>query len=93
MHAHWTERAPRSLTAEYGPDGKPLVTSVDRRWLWWLEGELSLRSRDGLHELRRDLAQYLHETCAHHWRHYPDEEECGGQHWQCLWCDAVAFPG
>lgn len=91
---HWTTRAPRGVTDPNGPDGKPCPTPTDRRWLWRLEGELAiLATTDGLRELQRDLAQYLHETCDHWYGEDWPGDDAIPAHRQCRWCNDVTWLG
>lgn len=87
---HWTQRAREPLNAVVDRDGRTVTTPVDRRWLWRLETALAVSARPGdvLDDLRKDLAQYLAETCEHHWLH------CAGggyvpEHEQCMWCHKI----
>lgn len=92
--SHWSTRAPASvleydLCAEGGTD----PTSQDRRWLWRLENFIAVYgTNEGQHSMGRDLRQYLHETCEHHWHGF--EAEAGipaGR--QCTWCSVVEITG
>lgn len=89
---HWTRRAPAMLRSPEGPEGEPLDTSADRRWLWRLENKLAV---DGGNErnrqLGRDLRQYLEETCEHVWNDLGDLTT--ERHEQCLWCNGVRAVG
>lgn len=85
---HWMTRAPQSLRDLEGPDGEPLSTHFDRRWLWRLETFLTVNGTTDLHrEMRLDLYQYLCETCEHVWRDmtFGSKDEI----YQCLWCNDV----
>lgn len=88
----WRGRAGRLLLDPNDPDGDPIATPLDRRWLWRIEAAMFLGG--GNHELRQlaaDLKQYLNETCEHHWRLYAAEPDIP-MHSQCLWCcDVVWF--
>jgi hypothetical protein len=85
---HWTTRAPRSLTDLTCPQGHVVQESQDRRWLWHLALDLDGRIEGTeSRQLRLDLEQYLHETCAHHWHDRTTDEP--GVRWQCIWCNRV----
>jgi hypothetical protein len=86
----WRDRAPAMLLTAAGPNGEPCDTPADRRWLWRLENMLAVTAPMGsaLDDLRRDLRQYLNETCDHHWQEYDGEPGTPiGAHRQCLWCN------
>jgi hypothetical protein len=87
----WRERAGRIILDPTGPDGRPLTTPTDRRWLWRIETFLGVSgTTEDQRQLGRDLHQYLAETCEHHWS-LPRGGEDGDvpRHRQCLWCSAV----
>lgn len=94
---NWRSNVPRNLTSPVGPRGEPCLTPVDRRWLWHLENAMSVRATtDAQREILRDLRQYLHETCEHHWLDYSTccdppkrDDTCIPPHRQCLWCNEV----
>lgn len=97
---HWTDNAPRSLLNMFtDSNGAPCFTSLDRRWLWRLADTLAVAATtDILRDLRRDLEQYLHETCDHHMIDYltccePRNETCIAPHRQCTWCNHVEWVG
>lgn len=91
MSGHWKDRAPNPLQSDLDRHGVPHGTSLDRRWLWRLEGSLAvLATTDYLRQLQRDLSQYLHETCEHHYGVYAGDEVLAA-HSQCLWCDHVVW--
>lgn len=90
----WQSRAGRVILDPLGPNGEPIGTPRDRRWLWRIETELAVSATtDTMRQLGADLGQYLRETCEHHWTEYhpvlgtPDAAI--GPHRQCLWCSAV----
>jgi hypothetical protein len=75
------------------PEGSPLPTSADRRWLWRIEGELAVSATAGAQrQLAADLRAYLAETCEHHYLHRGGDE-ASMAHDQCLWCSEVVFTG
>ncbi|MGW4715546.1 hypothetical protein [Nocardia sp. NPDC004260] len=85
---HWMNRAPDMLRDLEGPDGEPLATHFDRRWLWRLEGFLAVNgTTEYHHKMRADLYQYLCETCEHVWRDLGDLTPTPSV--QCLWCNTV----
>lgn len=88
----WRDRAPASLTSAYDADGEPCPTPLDRRWLWRLEHIIALDARGGsrLHQVGRDLEQYLRETCEHHWRGHRAEADLPARR-QCAWCHVVEW--
>lgn len=86
----WRERAGRILLDPNDPNGAPLATPLDRRWLWRIEGELAVSATtETLRQLGRDLHQYLAETCEHHWGASHAAEPDIPAHRQCLWCSDV----
>ena len=88
----WMDRAPASVL-EFGlcSQGDPDETSVDRRWLWRLEGFLAVSGTTDLQrQMGRDLAEYLFETCEHHWHEAAAENDIPA-HRQCLWCNEVEW--
>lgn len=86
----WRERAGRILLDPNGPDGRPLTTPLDRRWLWKIETQLAVSgTNDTMRQLGRDLRQYLAETCEHHWSEACEAEAQIPAHRQCLWCSEV----
>jgi hypothetical protein len=104
MSGRWQDRAPRSLLDIVGPRGESVTTPLDRRWLWRIAGDLSTCSTsETQRRIARDLSQYLHETCDHHWLHsersewrHPVTGEIGDvipAHNQCLWCTEVDWLG
>jgi hypothetical protein len=83
----WRDRAPAMLRDIEGPNGEPCSTHFDRRWLWRLEGFLSVLGTTEAHrEMRHDLYQYLCLTCEHVWSHYAGDDMIP-EHWQCTWCN------
>jgi hypothetical protein len=82
----WRDRAPLSVTDPCDSQGLPLSTPADRRWLWRIESFLAVSgTNDTQRQMGRDLAQYLNETCEHHYIHFtpePREPRCR----QCIWC-------
>ena len=89
-HNDWRERAGRVLLDPNGPDGRPLTTPLDRRWLWKIEGFLAVNATtDYQRQMQRDLHQYLAETCEHHWSEVRDGDDDIPAHRQCLWCSDV----
>lgn len=85
---HWLDRAPHMLRTSEGPDGQPLATSLDRRWLWRLEQFLFINATTADHrQMQADLSQYLHETCEHVWIELGDLTPTPSV--QCLWCNVV----
>lgn len=92
---HWTNRAPSMLRDTLtGPDGEPCFTTTDRRWLWHLENAIAVHAPMGsdLEQFRRDLRQYLDETCEHHWQEWAGDDQIAA-HRQCLWCSDVEWTG
>lgn len=91
MSDGWRFRAPAMLV-EVGlcSRGEPDATSLDRRWLWRLEGFLSVSgTNEDHHAMARDLKAYLYETCEHHWHGHEADPDIPA-HKQCLYCnDAV----
>jgi hypothetical protein len=82
----WRERAGRILLDPNGPDGRPIPTPLDRRWLWRIESDLAVSAaNDGLRQLARDIRAYLNETCEHHWSEWRAADDIPA-HRQCLWC-------
>ena len=82
----WRDRAPRSVTDPYDSQGQPVFTPVDRRWLWRIEGFLAIYgTNDGHRQMGRDLAEYLNETCEHHWIRLSADDCCPAMR-QCTWC-------
>lgn len=90
----WRANAGRILLDPNGPNGEPLPTPLDRRWLWRLESLLAVNAPfDGiLSSVGRDLHAYLNETCEHHWSHSDAEPDIPA-HRQCLWCCTVEWTG
>ena len=89
----WRDRAPHSILDLFTPRGDLVTTPMDRRWLWRLEGTLAVSAtNDTLRQLARDLGQYLHETCEHHWQPYAGDDDIPA-HRQCLWCNDVEWAG
>lgn len=85
---HWMNRAPAMLRDLEGPDGEPLATHFDRRWLWRLEKFLAVCGTNASHrQMRADLHQYLHETCEHVWTDLGDYIPVPSV--QCLWCNEI----
>lgn len=85
----WRDRAPRSILDLFGPRGELVPTPMDRRWLWRLEGMLAVSgTTDIMRQLGRDLAEYLHETCEHHWLPLSADDCCPAMR-HCLWCSEV----
>lgn len=88
----WASRAPSSLTDPLCPSDHPVAESVDRRWLWRMEGFLAVSgTSEAQHAMRRDLASYLIETCTHHWHEAEDDPDYAPAHRQCLWCNYVEW--
>lgn len=88
----WRERAGSIVLDPNDPNGDPLSTPADRRWLWRIEGALAVSAtNDTLRQLGMDLRHYLAETCEHHMRHYDGEDDLSYS--QCLWCSDVVFTG
>jgi hypothetical protein len=82
----WRDRAPAMLVSPDGPDGKACSTSMDRRWLWRLEGFLAINgTSDFQRQMGSDLRQYLNETCEHHWGDWFIWERPPRLR-QCMWC-------
>ncbi len=99
---NWRDNAGPSLLDPNDPNGLPIATPLDRRWLWRLEGTLAVcAGNDTLKDLARDLHRYLNETCEHHWLYSeasrwegpgePDPPDVLPEHWQCLWCCNTQF--
>ncbi|MGW4127989.1 hypothetical protein [Amycolatopsis japonica] len=89
--SNWRERAGRILLDPADPDGEPLTTPLDRRWLWRIEQVIAINGgNDTMRQLAFDLKQYLNETCEHHWRLYAREKDIPS-HTQCLWCCTVEW--
>jgi hypothetical protein len=90
----WRDRAPRSITDPCDSQGRPVFTSTDRRWLWHLESWLAVTAPQDsqLAQVRRDLAEYLQETCEHHWIHLPADGCCPAMR-QCTWCHETEITG
>ncbi|TDX84942.1 hypothetical protein [Amycolatopsis arida] len=87
----WRERAGRIILDPHDPDGVPIDTPRDRRWLWRIEATLTTgATTDQQRLLARDLREYLRETCEHHWRPYSGDEHVSA-HAQCLWCNQVRW--
>lgn len=87
----WQDRAPAMLVDPNGPDGARCPTPTDRRWLWRIEQFLAINGRGDLqHELQRDLAEYLNETCEHYWLDY-EADSVEDAHRQCVWCHRVEW--
>lgn len=89
----WRARAGKVLLDPCDPQGSPLPTPLDRRWLWKIESVLSVgATTDMQRELARDLGDYLRESCDHHFTGdcLPDgPDDPIGPHRQCLWCSHV----
>jgi hypothetical protein len=86
---NWREYFPRGVQDPNGPDGEPLTTPTDRRLLWHIEGALAvLATTDYQRELHLALYRYLCETCEHHYRASPADEDFGAMA-HCLWCNDV----
>jgi hypothetical protein len=89
----WRERAGRGVLDPEDPRGNPLATPADRRWLWRVEGTLSVSAVNGTQrQLAADLYAYLTETCEHHYLHSEGDGDFE-PHDQCLWCSEVEFTG
>jgi hypothetical protein len=89
----WRERAGLIVLDPNDPNGNPLATTTDRRWLWRIAGSLSVSATNPeLRQLGVDLHAYLGETCEHHWLHY-EGDELDGILDQCLWCSVVELRG
>jgi hypothetical protein len=88
----WRDRAGSIVLDPNDPNGIPLPTPADRRWLWRIENALAvLATNDGLRQLGLDLRAYLAETCEHHMRHSGEGD--APEYGQCLWCSEVVFEG
>lgn len=93
MKGPWQDRAPAMLKSMDGPDGEPIPTPLDRRWLWRLEMFLAVSGTTDTHRaMARDLREYLTETCEHVWQGYEAEDDLPA-HRQCLWCNDVQWEG
>jgi hypothetical protein len=91
MSARWQDQAPAMLKSMDGPDGEPIPTPFDRRWLWRLETFLAVSGTTDIHRvMARDLRQYLNETCEHVWRDWAGDDVIAA-HRQCLWCNDVEW--
>jgi hypothetical protein len=89
----WRERAGRGVLDPEDPRGDPLATPTDRRWLWRIQGTLSVSAVNGTQrQLAADLYAYLAETCEHHYLHSEGDGDFE-PHRQCLWCCEVVFEG
>lgn len=89
MAMTWRDNAGRILLDPTGPAGEPIDTPLDRRWLWRIETFLAVSgTTEEQRRLGRDLSEYLHETCTHHWMNHDGDEVIAG-HRQCLWCNDV----
>jgi hypothetical protein len=87
----WRERAGRIVLDPLGPHDEVMTTSMDRRWLWRIEGLLAVSATcDAQRQLTADLRAYLGETCEHHWRDYAGDDDIPA-HRQCLWCNEVEW--
>jgi hypothetical protein len=87
----WRERAGRLVLDPTDPDGEPIATPLDRRWLWRIEQILAVNGgNETVQQLSADLRQYLGQTCEHHWRIYAAEKDIP-MHSQCLWCNCVEW--
>ena len=62
MTTDWSDGLPKMLGWITGPNDEPILTPVDRRWLWHLEAELCGASQVRLRETGRKLKAYLAET-------------------------------
>lgn len=92
----WRDRAPAMLRDTLtGPRSEPCFAPTDRRWLWRLESFLAVYGTNQRHDdARRDLLEYLRETCEHHWEDYAAESDGSiPAHRQCLWCNDVDWLG
>ena len=93
---NWREGTPRGVTDPRAPNGDPIETPTDHRWLWHIETESAVTAPMGssLARLRDRLRAYLNETCQHHWVHYDGDnqsEDGISEHDQCLWCCSVEW--
>lgn len=90
---NWRDHMPRGVLDPQCPRGEPVETPTDRRMLWHVEGILAVcATTDYLRDIARDLSQYLHETCEHHWHEFEYEGESDiPAHRQCLWCNEVEW--
>lgn len=87
----WRERAGLVILDPNDPNGLPIGTPADRRWLWKIESTLSVcATTPEQRQLAADLHAYLNETCEHHWLHY-EGDDMFAPHEQCLWCSVVEF--
>jgi len=69
------------------------MLTEDRRWLWRVEGFLSVNATLAVHhQVRRELLAYLRETCEHFWELATASGgagEPGADLLQCRYCFAV----
>lgn len=87
----WRDRAGLIVLDPNDPNGKPIETPIDRRWLHRIEQQLSVSATTPeLRQLAADLYAYLGETCEHHWLHSEGDDMFGALD-QCLWCSVVEF--
>lgn len=87
----WRSQVPRSVTDAFTPAGDEVVTPQDRRWLWHLEGWLTVRATNAeQRDKLRALRAYLNETCQHHWQFHAGDAQIP-RHRQCLWCCDVEW--
>ncbi|SDP61090.1 hypothetical protein SAMN04487905_10644 [Actinopolyspora xinjiangensis] len=85
----WRDWAGRSITDPTDPNGRPIETPTDRRWLWRIETDLAVSATtDSQRRLAHLLREYLDETCEHHYLDY-DADEAWDAHRQCLWCNHI----
>lgn len=90
----WRDRAPMTLRSMDGPDGLAMPTSIDRRWLHRVESFLAVSGNTrALDDFRRDLLEYLRESCQHVWSNYPADgpDDPIASHRQCVWCNDVEW--
>lgn len=91
----WQDRMPRSVLDLYCAADHIVTTPTDRRMLWHIEAALAVTATNEMQrQLGRDLRQYLHATCEHHWHEYePDPENPNdiAAHRQCVWCSDVEW--
>ena len=86
----WRDRAGRILLDPFGSDGEPIRATLDRRWLWKLEGYLGAATNEERRQIRHDLSEYLHQTCTHEYRH-TEAEGYFDESWQCRWCNYLTY--
>jgi hypothetical protein len=88
----WRDRACRIVLDPLNAHDEVVTTPMDRRWLWRVEGLLAVTAtNDTQRQLAADLSAYLSETCEHHWRDQPGDNEIPA-HRQCMWCSNLELP-